>query len=371
MSTRYYLGGTLTEVQSFGGLSVSQPLLKGFGLDATLVDVRIAKANRGISDYEYRQSAIETVTNVVNAYSNLQFAHDALGVARRTKELAASLLADNEKSLKIGNIAQSDVIQARSLYASLEENVLIYERAVRDSENSLRELIGEDEFFEDQPLFTIAPVEIPDIAIDRKADLETAFRMRPDYEIARLGIVQRRASEAAAVNGLLPQVDFVGGYGYNGLASTLSASRQMVADRMNPSFSAGVTITLPLTYSVARGTARSARLQREQAEEDLLRLKADIALGVATAEGQIETTRKRVTADQEAYSLAKQALDAEEKKKREGASTTLAVEQVQQNLAQVEFSVSSALLSERQAVAQYYEQLGVTLERYNVKVDSD
>jgi outer membrane protein TolC len=370
-STRFYLGGTFTEVQSFGGLSVTQPLLKNFGPDANLAGVRIAKANRDISDYEYRQSAISTVTGVVNAYSSLQFAHDALDVARRTRELAASLLGDNEKSLKIGSIAQSDVIQARSLFASLEENVLIYERQVRDAENALRELIGEDEFFEDRPLFTIVPVDIPKLVIDRRADLETALRMRPDFEIARLGIVQRKATESAARNGLLPEVDFVGGYGYNGLSSTLSASRQMVGDRLNPSFSAGVTVTLPLTYSVARGTARAARLQREQAEEDLARLRADIALGVATAEGQIETSRKRVSADQAAYALAKQALEAEEKKKRAGASTTLAVEQEQQNLAQVEFSVSAALASERQAVAGYFQELGVTLERYNIKLEPD
>ena len=365
---RYSIYGYQNDYVTFGGFQITQHLLKGFGSDANLAQVRIAKANRAISNCDYRQSAINTVTNVVIAYSNLQLAHDALDVARRTREHAESLLSDNEKNFKIGNISQSDVIQARAQVAALEEPVLIYQRSVRDAENALRELIGEEAFFEEKPLFTLVPFQPSEVKIDRRDDLARALQMRPDYQAARLGIVQNRATEAAARNQVLPQVDFVGGYGYNGFGSTLSASREMVEQHDNPSYSAGLQVTVPLTFAVGRGTLRAARLQREKAEADLRRLGADIALQVATAEGQIETTRKRVVADEAAFALAKKALEAEEKKKRAGASTTLAVEQVQQNLASIEFNVSSARASERQAVANYEQQLGTTLERHGIKL---
>ncbi len=368
---RYMFAGFANNVQSNGGFMITQPLLKGFGFDANLAAVRIAKANRSISDCDYRLSAINTVTNVVIAYSNLQLAHDQLESARRSRSLAASTLADNEKSFKIGSVSQSEVITSRFFVASLDEPILIAERLVRDSQNQLRELIGDDVFFEDEPLFSLVPIPATDVTIDRRADLALALQMRPDYQSMRLGIVQRRATEASAANGLLPEVDFVGGYGYNGLASTLTASRQMVADRMNPSYQAGIAVTIPLTFATARGTARAARLQREQAEADLRRFEADIAVNVAAAEGQIETTRKRVIADQAAYALAKQALEAEEKKKRAGASTTLAVVQQQQFLTSVENNVSFALASERVAAAVYDQQLGTTLDRYKVKLDGE
>jgi outer membrane protein TolC len=273
--------------------------------------------------------------------------------------------------VKIGYLAQSDVIQARSQVASDEEAVLIYERQVRDAENALRELIGEEQFFEDKPLFTLQPITTPEVTVNRRADLTRALEMRPDYQAARLGIVQRRATESAAVNGLLPAVNFVGGYGYNGLATTFSESRQQVADRQNPSYEAGIEVTIPLTFAVARGNARTARLQRQQSEEQLRQMEADIAVQVATAEGQIETARKRVAADRAAYALASQALEAEEKKKKAGTSTTLAVEQEQGFLSTVEFSVSNALANERQAVATYDQALGTTLERYHITLSSD
>jgi outer membrane protein TolC len=350
---------------------VTQPILKGFGFGANLAQVRIAKANRAISDLDYRESAIATVTNVIVAYSNLELAHDALGVAERTRALAQSLLEDNEKSYKIGSISQSEVIQAHAQAAALEEPVLINERQVRDAENALRELIGEDVFFEDKPLFTLAPLTTPEVTVDRRADLQTALVKRPDYQIMRLSITADRAREASAVNAVLPAVNFVGGYGYNGISSDFPTSRQEVFDKENPSFSAGIAVTIPITNAVGRGNLRAARLTRRQAEESLQKLSADIAVAVAAADGQIETTRKRVVADQEAFSLAKQALDAEEKKKKAGTSTTLAVQQVQQYLATVEFSVASAIASERQAVANYDATLGTTLERYKIKLTDD
>jgi outer membrane protein len=130
-------------------------------------------------------------------------------------------------------------------------------------------------------------------------------------------------------------------------------------------------VTIPITNAVGRGNLRAARLTRRQAEENLQRLSADIAVAVAAADGQIETTRKRVVSDKEAFELAKQALDAEEKKKKAGTSTTLQVQQVQANLASVEFNLSAAIASERQAVANYDATLGTTLERYQIKLTDD
>jgi len=363
--------GIIKNFQTFGGFQVTQPLLKGFGFGANLVNVRIAKANRSIGDLALRQSAIDTVTNVVLAYSGLQLAHDQLDAAERARALAVQQLDENEKRYKVGQASQSDVLTSRAYASQYEESILIAQRQVRDAQNNLRNIIGEDTFFEDEPLFTLAPMEVPEVAIDRRADLQRALEMRPDYQQQRLAIVKSRASEAYALNSLLPQVNFVGGYGYNGSAYTFSASRQMVQDHMNPSVSAGLTVTLPLTFAAGRGNLRSARLQREQTEAALKQLEANIALGVATAEGQIEVTGKRVVADQAAVELAKKALEAEEKKQKAGMSSTLNVVQQEQLLAQDESSISNALAAQRAAVANFDHALGTTLERHHITLAAE
>jgi outer membrane protein TolC len=352
---------------TFGGFQVTQPLLRGFGFDANLAGVRIARANRTISEWEYRQSAMNTVTNVVVAYSSLLQAHDGLRIARRFLDLRNSTVEDTEHGYKIGFYSKSDVITARAQAAGLEESVLIAERAVRDAENQLRLLIGQEAFPPDQPLYSLAPMGSPDeIVVRPQEDLQLALEQRPDYQQARLGIDIDRANRAAARNGLLPQVDFVGGYGYNGLSSVFSASRQMVSNQMNPSFSAGVQVSIPLTFAQARGRARAARLQLEQDDENLRLLEANIALSLATAAGQIETTRKRVDADRAAYDLANQALTAEVKKLHAGTSNILFVLELQGNLAAAEVNLSGAIAAQQQAAANYELQLGSTLRRHNI-----
>jgi outer membrane protein TolC len=382
VGTQYSIYGSSQEVrdvyngitqnyQTFGGFQVTQPLLKGFGLAANLEQVRIQKANRSINDLTYQLSAINTITNVIVAYSNLQLAHDQLDSAEAESALANRQVHEYEQKYKAGSTSQSDVIEIRAYAAEFVEQILIAERAVRDAQNALRELIGEETFFEEEPLFVLAPMQLPDVTVDRRTDVQRALVMRPDYQIARFGIVQDKAIEAAARNSLLPQVDFQGGYGYNGSAMTFSASKQMVEDHMNPSVSAGLVVTIPFTFAVGRGTLRAAKLTREQAEESLRSMAADIAVAVAAADGQVETTRKRVAADQAAVELAKQAVEAEEKKNKAGTGSTPSVIQEQQILASAESAVSYALAAERQAVAVYDQTLGTTLERHHVKLTYD
>ncbi|HZZ20069.1 MAG TPA: TolC family protein [Opitutaceae bacterium] len=358
--------GVQRTFDTFGGFAITQPILQGFGFGYNLEPIRVAKANRAISDQLYRASAINEVTATIIAYSNLQLAHDQLDSARRAESLAASLVTENEKEFKIGFISQSDVIQARANAATYHETIIIAERAVRDAQNGLRELIGDDAFFEDEPLFALPSYELPAVTIDRHADLLTAYKMRPDYQQARLGIVIDKARESYTANTLLPTVNLNANYGYEGVGNTFYTSRQAVQNHENPALEEGITVTIPLTNAVGRGNLRAARLTREQAEETLKSTEADIAVMVAAADGQIETTRKRVAADQNAYDLAKQALDAEEKKKKEGQSSTLYVVQEQEQVAQAQNILSYALAAERQAVAQYDMTLGTTLERYHV-----
>ena len=378
----YSLGGTATNARgalysqfadnylTFGGVSVTQPLLRGFGFGANLSAVRVAKANRAISDWDHRQTVIDTITNVVFAFNNIVLARDNLRITKLSRDLAAQLLDENEKRNRVGALSDADVLQARAQVANREESVLIADRAVHDAENQLRALIGETSFAADDAAFDIVPLPpAAPFTISPADDLKQAYASRPDYQSARLGITKSRANNALAQNQLLPRVDFVGSYGYNGLDRDFATARRQVADEDHRAYSAGVIVSVPLTFAQGRGRARAARLTLRQAEADLARLEQDIAITVATAAGQIETTRQRVAATRTAYELANQALEAEQKRYRAGASRTLDVLQLQGNLAAAESSQVRALADERRALASYDHELGTTLARYGISIN--
>ena len=355
---------------TFGGLSITQPLLRGFGFGANLASLRIAKANRGISDWQHRQTVIDTVTGVIHAYNNLVQARDNVRIAVLSRDLAAQLLSDNEKRNRVGAISDADVTQARARVANREESILFAEQAARDVENQLRQLIGETTF----PLRG-APLEIEPlapaagIAVQAGDDLKRAFDRRPDYQAARLGLSIQRASSSLAQNQLLPRVDFVGSYGYNGLDQDFAVSRRQVRQEDYRAYTAGLVVRVPLTFAEGRGRARAAKLELRQSEADLTRIEQDIAISIAAAAGQIETTKQRVAATRHAFDLAQQALDAEQKRFRAGTSSTFLVLQLQEQLADVESRYYRALADQRRAIASYDREIGTTLETHHLHLE--
>lgn len=377
----YSLGATATnargtgnafadQYETFGGLTVTQPLLRGFGFGTNLAGLRIAKAGRGISDWQHRQTVIDTVTNVVLAFNNLQQAHANLRIARLSRDLAARLYEENRKRHEVGAISDADVTQARARVANREESILIAERSVRDLENQLRVLIGDDAVGPDAPALPIT--ELPpatDLTVDTAEDARLAFELRPDYQAARLGLAIDRANLAVAQNSLLPRLDFVGSYGYAGSDPDFPTARQQVRDKDARAYSAGMVVRIPLTFAEGRGRARAARLAVRQTEADLVRLEQDIAVSIAAAAGQLATTRQRVEATRLAYELAQQALEAEEKRYKAGASSTFFVLQQQELLAAAQNSHARAQADQRRAQANYERETGLTLARLGLNVE--
>jgi outer membrane protein TolC len=355
---------------TFGGLSVTQPLLRGFGFGANLASLRIARANRGISEWQHRQTVIDTITDVIFAFNNLQQARDTLHIARVFRDLTAQLVRDNETKNRIGALSDADVTQARARLATREEAILFAERSVRDVENQLRLLTGDPAFKTTGPDLVIADLApAPEVTVDAASDVKKAYNLRPDYQAARLGLTIDRASYAAARNQLLPRLDFVGSYGYSGQDPKFSVARAEVRDRDARSYTAGFVVRVPLTFADGRGRARAAQLALRRSEADLVRFEQDIALSVTSAAGQIETTKQRVAATRTAFELAGQALEAEQKRFQAGTSTTFFVLQQQELLSGVQNSYARALADQRRARANYERELGATLTAHHIQLE--
>jgi outer membrane protein TolC len=290
-----------------------------------------------------------------------------LRTARRSRDLAAGLVAENEKRFKVGSMSENDVTSARATAAFREQGIISATQGVRNADNQLRLLLGEKSFSNDGALLAIDTPLPPDLTLSVAEDLKKSFELRPDFQQATLGVDKSRYNSAYARNQLLPQVDFVGSFGYSGLAQTFAASRQIVADQDNRAYSAGVVVSIPLTFAQGRGNARAAKLRLRHDQENLELLKEQIALSVTQAAGQVETTRKSVEAAKVALDLAQQTADAELKKLRAGVGTsTFVVLQYQDQLALAETSYYQTLADQRNAVALYDHEIGTTLARYHV-----
>lgn len=355
---------------TFGGISITQPLLRGFGFGTNLASLRIAKADRSIADWVHRGVVIDTVTSVVITYSTVLQLRENVRIAQLNRDLTAELVTQNIRRNQIGQFSDADVLQARANLANREESVLLALRAAADVENQLRQLVGEANYPVNGAPLELEPLPPPPpLSVDPASDLKKAYELRPDYQAARLGVSKRRYSETIARNGLLPRVDFIGSYGYSGIDRDFGVSRREVRDRDARAYSAGVSISIPLTFAEERGRARAARLALRQSEADLVRLEQDIALDITSAAGQIATARDRVLAARNALDLAEQSLRAEQLKFQAGTITTFLLLRAQELLAVAQNSHARALADQRRAHANYEREIGTTLMVRGIKLD--
>ena len=370
-NTRGTFNAYADNFSTFAGISGTQPLLKNFGFGPTLASIRIAQVNRGISQWAFRQTVMDTITSVIFAYHDLNFAHANYLSAIRSKELAAGLLAENEKRFKVGAMSEYDVTSARSRVASREEGILSAERQVRETENALKQLITDvhapgllSQHFTIEP-----PPPAPIVVVDAAADFRVALDQRPDYQQAKLSLKRQGINTHLQRNQLLPRVDLVGSYGYNGYDTDLTTSRQLVKNEDYRAYSWGVVVSVPLTFTTERGRYRVAKLQERQSENDLARIEQNIVVRVGNAAGQIETAQKRVQTTRVARELAQATLDAEVKRLRAGQSSTFFVSQQQEILSFAEVREAFAQSDYAKALADYDRQLGVTLTKLNITIE--
>src|SRR5207237_3199954 len=85
-------------------ITLTQPLLQGFGFLPNTRFIRIAKNNREISDVAFRLQVITTVDQIENIYWDLVNAYENVKVQQESLALAQKTLEDNKKQVQIGTL---------------------------------------------------------------------------------------------------------------------------------------------------------------------------------------------------------------------------------------------------------------------------
>lgn len=347
-------------------LNITQPLLKGFKVDAPRNQLRLAKKSREISDVQFRQAIINTVATVKGYYYELLFAIDNLAAARTNLELAKKLLDENEIRVKVGTMAPLDVISAQSEVAAREEGVILAENALDEAEDDLKRAI----FPQNDPAMwstRLNPTDRPTaepMPVNVEAAVQNALQNRTDVVAARKSLERADYNLQFARNRLLPQLDLVGAYGGSGAGGT-----QLIRDEAGgpvidtipggygdalaevfgadyPTWTVGFNVSYAIPNRSAKASAASAQLSKDQTLASFRRLELQVAAEVRTAGRGVQSGFKRVASTQAARRLAAERLDAEEKKFAAGMSTNFLVTQAQRDLA-------TAAVNELRAVADY------------------
>jgi outer membrane protein TolC len=352
------------------GVTVTQPLLKNFGLGVNAATIRIARENQSIAIQNFVQFVMNTISNVATAYYELVYAIENHKSAVENRELARELLDQNRIQERVGTMSPLDVIQAEAGVAESEQSVITTGRAIKDNENTLKRLICQQvSEFGGASLLPVDHPPVEMVALDVSESTRRALQMRADYQSAMHALESQNVTVQFNRNQLWPEIDLTGTYSLNGLGHNADSFYDNLASGRSPYWNVGVVVSVPLGNRQARANYHMAKLDADQALLSLKSLEQNILVAVDDAVGHVESNLKSVEAARAATRLAQESLDAEKKKLLAGTSTTFLVLQAQTQLA-------TARSAQIRAEADYHESLvaldlaeGTILVKNNIVLD--
>jgi outer membrane protein TolC len=371
--------------------TITQNLLQGFGIAVNNRNIRVAKNNMKISDLQFQQQLITTISGVLNIYWDLVAFDENVRVAQQALKAAQQLYEDNKKQVAIGTLAPIEVTRAEAEVATDQQNLLVAETNVLQQETILKNSLSKNGVASPS-ISEVRIVPLEHIAIPAKESLpplpemvDEAMKNRPELQQNKINIDSQKINMVGTRNGLRPTLQafaeltnngltgqpninpitggpdpyFVGGYG-NGIAQ--------IFRRNFPSYSAGISLNIPLRNRAAQADYVTDQLSLRQSQLQLQKAENSIRVDVRNAVIGIEQARAGNEAAVKARILQQQTLDAEQKKYALGASTVFQVIQDQRDLATAQGNEVQAEATYVHAKIALEVALGRTLDVNHVSI---
>ncbi len=355
-------------------VSYTQPLWRGLKIDQTRRQIQIARKNLSLTDAQFRQRAIDTITNVQRAYWDLVFSLRSLQVQRDAVSVARTQLQHNKRLVNEGQLAPIDVVAAEAQISTYEQRVFGALEEVSRAENNLKNMIAKDQ---KAPLWSesIVPTDPVDLAVPEISltdALKTAMENRPELQQSDVLKEINQIDQRFFKDQTKPGVDLVGTYGVSGLAGTVSSNivnpltqssvllRQRVDDLsalagLDPlpiippqqfsqdllggygqsiqnllanrygTFRVGVQISLPLRNRTAEANLGRTLVEGERIGTQREQLKQTIQVDVRNALQAVRSSEARLRAAVATREANEQQFASEQRKLDAGQSTTFLV----------------------------------------------
>lgn len=206
--------------------SYTQPLWRGLKIDNSRRQIEIARKNLSLTDAQFRQRAIDTITNVQRAYWDLVFALCSLQVQRDAVTVAQTQLNHNRRLVQEGQLAPIDIVAAEAQISTYEQGVFSALEEVSRAENNLKNLIAENRSAAiwSESIVPTDPVDLQVPQVSLPDALQTAMENRPELQQANVVKEINEIDQRYFKDQTKPAIDLVGTYGINGLAGSVSSA---------------------------------------------------------------------------------------------------------------------------------------------------
>ena len=381
---------------------LTQHLLQGLGPAPNTRFIRIAKNNREITDVAFRLQVITTVNQIESIYWDLVSAYENVRVQRESLAFAQKTLSDNQKQVQIGSLAPIEVVRAQSTVASDQQALTVAETNLQLQQLLMKNALSRtlvDPRLADAEVIPTSTVRLPEQEeiIPTQDLVNDALSHRAELAEARINLSNTEISNKAVRSALLPSLDLFAYYGGSGLggaqnpanlcsnvppelqasgfctsnnqgASAVSygSTLNQLVDSTAPDKGVGVTLNIPLRNRAGQAAQVRSELEYRQAQMRLQQIENQVRIEVRNAQFSVQQNRASVESAQAAVRLARESLDAEQKKFALGASTSTLVLQNQSALATAESTLVSSMAAYEKSRLELDRATGLLLDHSGI-----
>jgi outer membrane protein TolC len=354
-------------------LTLSQPLLRNFGTDVNLANLRVSRNQDRRALQGLRRSLMDTVARTEALYWEVYVARARLVSARWLLSVGEDVRTLLERRREY-DTSLAQYADAVSKVEDRRASVIRAERDLQRSVNELKRAMNDPRL----PVGGSETIVVVDVPVDQPirysvADaMTTTLAQNPGVAIALLSIDDASIGIDVADNGRLPQLDLETSGAVYGLASGFGDSWQQLGDNDWLDWAVGATFRQPIGNRSAEAEYRQARLARSRS---VIIYKTAVQSAVLDVRNALQDAfaAYRLIAQTRAQRLAAaenmRALALDEQNIAQLTPEFLALKFFRQDgLSVTQVSEAIALADYNVAIANLYAVMGTALERNRIEL---
>jgi outer membrane protein len=368
-------------------LQVTQNLLQGFGASVNGRNIRVQKNNVKVTDLQFQQQLITTISAVLNLYWDLVSFDQDVRARQREVEAAQQLLQDNRRQVDLGTLAELEITRAESQVYAAQQDLVVSQTNLLQQETVLKNALVRDGVARAN-LTGVRVIPLNQITLPASDELrpldalvEEALGKRVEIEQSRINITSNELNLVGIKSSLKPTLQAFAELTNNALAGQASNVAALIFaggygtlfsqifDRNYPNYSAGISLSIPIRNRAAQSDYVTSQLELRQNELNLHKSGNQVRVDVENAVIGLQQARARYQAAAKARTLTQQTLDADQEKLRLGVSTPYQVVQDQRDLATSVSTETQALANYSHARIAFDQAMGRTLEVNHISIE--
>ncbi len=350
--------------------SVTQKLLRGFGLDANLAKLRQARINSDISYWEFYGYVENFVAEVEVAVWDYIYAIESARILRDSLKLTEQDYQDTLKMIEYGKLAVSNKYAPLSRIAQTRQQLVSAMNSVVQARVSLLQLLSPND-----PDYWSQDIDMSfDLLPDNDSigpcpeHIQLALKRRPDIHEALLEIKADELQVVYTKNGLLPELDFFASAGWSHYSQVFKNFEASSNSNSAAKYAFGLKFQYNFGSRAERAEHRSAQLTHAQAKQALLNQRTLAVKDVTAAYADLRSALGNI----KNYSLTRIAMtknyEAEKKLLRGGNATTYQVAQALDDMQSSQLDELNAVVEFRKALVQMFLSDSSILQRRGINL---